>query len=339
MRSTSDKPGALGPADHPDHPDPSDKAAGAAPAWAPLAFGQPAAAQPKASSAPALDKPSAQPSRFIRREALGAYQAWQPGRFASASGLNDTEHLFAPRGTERRSQHRDLPDRRGPARSEPSDHPEPLLAPGTVLGNAVADWQARITTARQSGYADGYRDGLVALEGFKHSHALQLGAQMGQLLQAFEEQLLALEAEMAHTVAHSAVKLAQQVLMGALHTQPEAVVEVARQAVSALMHSARQITLHLHPQDLPLVADGAQELLGSRGVQLRADSSVQRGGVHLRSDLGHVDARIETRWAQACAGMGVELALGNGVASPAPAATAAPTAAPTSPALGNQSEP
>jgi flagellar assembly protein FliH len=71
------------------------------------------------------------------------------------------------------------------------------------------------------------------------------------------------------------------------------------------MHSARQLTVHVHPLDLPLVQQGAEEVLDARGAKLRADSAVQRGGVLISSDVGTVDARLGTRWAEAVAALGV----------------------------------
>jgi flagellar assembly protein FliH len=76
---------------------------------------------------------------------------------------------------------------------------------------------------------------------------------------------------------------------------------VATEAVAAVLLSARHITVHVHPQDLPLVAAGAQETLAARGARLIADTSVQRGGVLVQSDVGTVDARIDQRWQQAAA--------------------------------------
>jgi flagellar biosynthesis/type III secretory pathway protein FliH len=36
-----------------------------------------------------------------------------------------------------------------------------------------------------------------------------------------------------------------------------------------------------------------------------ADAGLQRGDVRVDSDVGHTDARVETRWAQALAALGM----------------------------------
>lgn len=209
-------------------------------------------------------------TRFIPREELQDFAAWAPGSFGG--------------------------DRPHPAMQASAEAPQ---APPAV------DPQAELAAARHSGYEDGYRDGLVALEGFKQSFAAQATAQVGALMQGLDRAFDDLESRLADTVATTAVKLARQVLRHELSVQPDIVAQVAAEAVNAVLLSARQITLHLHPQDLPLVAEGAGELLQSRGARLVAAPQMKRGGCQIESDLGAVDARIESRWAQAASALGV----------------------------------
>lgn len=288
-------------------------------------------------AAPAGSKPGSSYSRFIPREELGSFTAWQPG------ALHGNER----RAEERRHEDRGTADRRagaantGPAGGAPNGadrgsingganggangsanggpngrtngtlHGMPGGArPGAAAAAAppapsAAEWQARVTAARQAGYHDGYRDGLVALEGFKQSFAQQNTAQIGALLVALDEQLQSLDGVMAQAVARTALLLAQQVLRSEVRQRPELVAEVARQAINTVMHSARQLTVHVHPLDLPLVSQGAEEALSARGARLRPDSSINRGGVLVHSDVGTVDARLDTRWAEAVAAFGV----------------------------------
>jgi flagellar assembly protein FliH len=79
--------------------------------------------------------------------------------------------------------------------------------------------------------------------------------------------------------------------------------------VGAVMLSARHISVQVHPLDLPLVAQGAEETLNARGARLSANAQVERGGVLVHSDVGNIDARIGTRWSQAAAALGSVLPL------------------------------
>ena len=222
---------------------------------------------------PAGSKANTGYTRFIPREELGDFASWQPGTFGGAAGPQAAESAAA-------------------------------LAEPTA-----ADWQARVLAARQSGYQDGYRDGLVALENFKQTFAQQATSQIGTLLDAFDEQLAALDGEMSQALARTAVLLAQQVLRCELTQRPELVAKVASEAVNAVMLSARHISVHVHPQDLHLVAEGAEEALAARGARLQADAALERGGVLVQSDVGAIDARIAARWAQAAAALSSQLPM------------------------------
>jgi flagellar assembly protein FliH len=83
------------------------------------------------------------------------------------------------------------------------------------------------------------------------------------------------------------------------------VATVASEAVHAVMLSARHVVVHVHPQDLPLVAEGAEEAIATRRARLVPDPALARGDVRVESDVGHIDARVATRWAQALATLGV----------------------------------
>lgn len=215
-------------------------------------------------------KPASTYARFIPREELGEVKVWQPGSFGVVRARSSSAE---------------------PAASGPTPQ----------------QWQARVESARRSGYEEGYRDGLEALEGFKKSHSAQVSAQVGSLVQSFDEQWAALEAQMAQAIARSAVLLARQVIRSELQTQPQQVSDLAREALQAVLMSARQIVVRVHPDDLALVAQGAEDVLKARGARLEPDPAVERGGCLVESDVGSIDASLQTRWTRATQGMGQAL--------------------------------
>ncbi len=232
-----------------------------------------------------LNVPSPNPernayARFIPREELGTVESWSPGNFGGATR------------------------KPAPARAEAAPPP---AAPAPPAGPTLEQLQAGIEAAQQVGYEQGYRDGMAALEGFKKTHAEQVNAQLGRLVRNLNGEFDALHEQIATTVARVAVELARQVLRSELQTAPALVSQVAAEAVEAVLHSARHITLQVHPQDLPLVAAGAQEVLQARGARLLANTTIERGGCRVESDVGSIDARIASRWAQAAGAMGSEL--------------------------------
>lgn len=204
--------------------------------------------------------------RFIPREELQNVSAWTPGSFQ---------------------------DRRA-STPQPAAKPEPPKPdPGQQLHEA-----------RQSGYQDGYRDGMSALDAFKKTFAQQMNSQIGALLRSFNVELQSLEQEMASALAQTSVELARQVVRSEITQRPEHVVQVAREAVEALLLSARHVRVRVHPADMPLVNEGAGAELHARGAQLLGDASIERGGCLIDSDISVIDARITSRWAHAAAALG-----------------------------------
>jgi flagellar assembly protein FliH len=211
-------------------------------------------------------------ARFIPREELSSFAAWAFGDVSAQ------------------------PARPGPA----PRRAEPERAPVDPAAQHAEDLRA----ARQSGYQDGYRDGLVALEGFKQSFAAQTTSQVGGLLASIGSQLDALQQEMARSLAAAATALARQIVRSELATQPACVAAVAAEAIDALLLSARHIVLRVHPDDHGLVAAGAAEVIAERGIRLVADPQIGRGGCLIDSDIGLVDATIEERWRRGAASLG-----------------------------------
>lgn len=208
-------------------------------------------------------------ARFIPREELSSFAAWSPG---SLSGEEEAAAAAA---------------------AEPARSPEELQAEA-------------LRAARQGGYHDGYRDGIAALESFKQSFASQATAQIGALMTSYGDQMDMLQQAMASALADAATALARQVVRGELAAHPQQVAMVAREALETLLLSARHVTVRVHPDDQPLVAQGAQEVLAARGARLLADAGVTRGGCIVESDIGIIDASIESRWRRAAAALGCE---------------------------------
>ncbi len=231
-----------------------------------------------------LNVPSPNPerssyARFIPREELGDFASWTPGSFGQ---------------------------RPAAARPAPSQAPTPAKA----AEPSTEQWQAAVDAARQQGYEDGYREGIAALEAFKKTHEKQVNARLAQFLQALDAEYDGLHEQLAASVSRVALGLARQVVRSELQIDPRHVVHVAAEAVDALVQSARHVSVHVHPQDLPFVAEGAQEALQARGARLQPDPDVARGGCRVHSDAGSIDADIATRWAQAAQALGSELGWG-----------------------------
>ncbi|HEU4458612.1 MAG TPA: FliH/SctL family protein [Methylibium sp.] len=208
--------------------------------------------------------PGAGAARFIPREELRGFAAWSPGSFGVPA-----------------------------AAAAPA--PAPLTAEGVA---------AQLHAARQAGYQDGYRDGLVALEAFKQSYAQQITAQVATLMQGWQAKLDGLEGTLADRVAEVSITLARQVLRHELATRPELVAAVAQEALAGTLASARQLAVHVNPADHAILAAETRELLAERGARLVSDLAVARGGCVVETEVGVIDASVESRWRRATEAMG-----------------------------------
>jgi flagellar assembly protein FliH len=216
-------------------------------------------------------------NRFIPREELHSFSAWNFGSL-------DGEQAPAPE-------------------AESAAAPEPVAPPPPPAPTAE-EIQAMVQEARQCGYKDGYRDGLVALDNFKQSYAAQVTQQVAAVVQSFQDRLTQVEQQLAGALAQVAVEVARQVVRAELSTQPRLIEAVAQEALSTLVHSARYVRVRVHPDDHQLLVQQGQLDLEARHARLVPDASVQRGGCVVESDIGVVDASVEARWRNAAAQLG-----------------------------------
>lgn len=106
-------------------------------------------------------------------------------------------------------------------------------------------------------------------------------------------------AALSARLSHALVALLGQ----ELRLAPEHIRELVEHELQRV-RLARRIQLCVHPADLALIE--SPETLRERGVlrgslTLTADPAIERGGCLLRTDLGEIDARLETRLALALA--------------------------------------
>lgn len=280
-------------------------------AWSPQTFEQPAAsveAEQGGVRKPTLAERAAAEIRPTMKGAAGG------GAGASApTGTVNTG--IPPAGTRQPTWRPIVGGVPGQAEAEALAHAqaqaqaaEAARAEAAAAAEPPPDIDAMVEAARQSGYQDGYRNGLAALESYKQTQADQMNKyvseQLGPLVEALQQRLDALEQQLAGRVAGVSLELARQVVRSELLERSELVVTVAEDALSALLGSARQVVLRLNPEDHAVVEGALSELLAARGARLVADPAISRGGCIVDSDIAMVDATVETRWERAAGAMG-----------------------------------
>jgi flagellar biosynthesis/type III secretory pathway protein FliH len=159
-----------------------------------------------------------------------------------------------------------------------------------TLAAAQAEAEALRASAQAEGFAAGRAEALAALE-----------PALAALQQASAD-VVASQAAAADELERRAVELglalAAKVLAGALEAEPERVLDAVQGALRGIVERER-ITVLVNPDDLELVRaamDGVVAALG--GIEhcvVEAERRVGRGGCIVRTPVGDVDARVETK--------------------------------------------
>jgi flagellar assembly protein FliH len=167
-----------------------------------------------------------------------------------------------------------------------------------VLSAAHADADQIRHQARAAGEAEGRAAGLAAARA-EMEPSLHAVAVAAQALDAVRDQVIA---ELEHDAVALALRVAEQIVAGAIDVAPERIVDIAAVALRRI-RDRQHVTLVVNPADLEFVSESItrlqSELGGIEHLNVQSDRRVGRGGVLARTDEGEIDASIETQLARA----------------------------------------
>lgn len=167
-----------------------------------------------------------------------------------------------------------------------------------VLSAAHADAEHIRAQARAAGESEGRAAGLAAARA-EIEPSLQAMAGAAGALEALRDQVVS---ELEHDAVALALRLAEQIVAGAIAVEPERIVDIAAVALRRI-RDRQHVTLVVNPADLELMSESVtrlqSELGGIEHVNVQSDRRVGRGGVLARTDEGEIDASIETQLARA----------------------------------------
>ncbi len=161
----------------------------------------------------------------------------------------------------------------------------------TIVAQAENEAERLYEEARRTGLQEGREEAkqelLPSLVAFGHA---------GQSLIVFEEQLVA-----RHTpqIVRLAVEIAEKIIGRALEADPQMVASVLERAKREVAE-AKQVRIWLNPADHKVLAETCPELIkiGSetgRTIEVVTSDDVSRGGCHLETEMGLVDATLPTQ--------------------------------------------
>jgi flagellar assembly protein FliH len=118
---------------------------------------------------------------------------------------------------------------------------------------------------------------------------------LDSIVQQLAQPLKALDAEVEKQLLQLALAVGQQLARRELTADPAQVVAIVRECLEQLPIGARDVRVHLHPQDGACVRERLAAPGDARAWSLVDDPTLARGGCVVRSDVSQIDARFESR--------------------------------------------
>ncbi len=157
-----------------------------------------------------------------------------------------------------------------------------------------------LTLVEREAWDHGYRDGHV--EGVRKGEA-ELGKRIAEVdvkIAALEaiigmlaKPLAELDAQVENELTRLSLAIAKHLARRELKIDPAQVIGIIRHTVGLLPLAARNIRVHLHPDDASIVREKLARASGEQDWQLTEDPLMARGGCRITSDQSSIDARFE----------------------------------------------
>jgi flagellar assembly protein FliH len=153
-------------------------------------------------------------------------------------------------------------------------------------------------SARQAEMDRGYEAGVSAGRAELQKQNEALAAQVVRLdgiLNQLARPLPTLEGEVEQQLVLLALAVGKQLARRELKTDPGQIAALIREAVGRLPAAAREVRVHLHPEDAAAVAQRLASAGQERAWSVVEDPTLTRGGCLVRSENSQIDARLESR--------------------------------------------
>ena len=160
-----------------------------------------------------------------------------------------------------------------------------------------------------AGHADGTREGNARLDAYVGDQGRTAAEQLASAVAGAQQGLEAAQQRIADSVVEMACALARQVLRRELAMDPLALQPVVREALGTLTADGKPAVVRLHPQDLELMRAPLQEEFAGVTVNWLGDASLSPGDCMVESAGTVIDGRLEARWKNAIATLGLDAPL------------------------------
>ena len=165
-------------------------------------------------------------------------------------------------------------------------NPAARAAMPTVTG--LADLQEE---AYKEAFQQGLAEGREAGRAEARAQVERIAGMFHDLAKPFE----ALDQEVERELLTLAMALARQIVRRELKADPTQIIGIVREAIAALPVAARDVRVHLHPEDAAVMRENLASTESDRAWAIVEDPVMARGGCRITTATSRVDARLETR--------------------------------------------
>jgi flagellar assembly protein FliH len=180
----------------------------------------------------------------------------------------------------------------------------PIDGPVITRRRRDADLDAIEREAWDKGYAEGREAGLAAATQQQQAAQAEIDRRvqhLGSILEFMAKPIAEVDDQVQRQMAMLAGAIARQVVRRELKIQPDDIIGVIRDTVSLLPVAARDVRVHLNPEDANLVRSRLAEVTSERAWSITEDPILPRGGCRVSSENSTIDAQVEQRLGAAIA--------------------------------------
>ncbi|HEY0942779.1 MAG TPA: flagellar assembly protein FliH [Steroidobacter sp.] len=177
-----------------------------------------------------------------------------------------------------------------------------LAVQGRRAGKTVQELedleQRTYEEAYAKGLAEGRAQGLAAVEREMRPQLQQLQARIERfdtIIGSLARPLQELDPEVEDQLLQLALTIGRHLVRRELRIDPSQVIAIIRETVALLPASARDVRVHLHPEDAAVVREKLATPTGERAWTIAEDPVMGRGGCRVTTETAQIDARLETR--------------------------------------------
>jgi flagellar assembly protein FliH len=180
----------------------------------------------------------------------------------------------------------------------------PIDGPVMTRQRRSADLDAIEREAWDKGYADGHEAGLQAAQQQQQAASAEIDRRvqhLGDILDFMAKPMAELDDQVQRQLALLAGAIARQVVRREIKLNPDDIVGLIRDTIALLPVTARDVRVHLHPDDARLLRSRLAEISSERAWSIVEDAVLPRGGCRVTSETSSIDAQVEQRLGAAIA--------------------------------------